>query len=930
MFSLFSFSSNSIKFTPPGGTIIVRVMCKLDGDEEGDDDGENKDTSISSTADAEEEENDAVPALPAPSASPIAAQTAAIAAPSNPKGTNAEAKEDLLFSPHVTEANRLLADRPPPPTPATGAVEHAAPTGSPSTNVPGAASAASALPAGSPPTGVSAPGAPSPAGTPAAAGGLLSPGLSLAAMRWKPPQHVRMRVSVKDSGRGLSAAELQQMFKPYVQLQSGEQQQGKGTGLGLNISKSLVELHNGVIGVSSAGVVGQGCEFYFEVPFEVVPASESRTRNSPPQRAPGSSSSRSTSFRQQRGSQNNMQMQQHHGGGRGASVSVSRANSIDPTQGLRMWHSPRSVGRPLVAQQGSQQGSPSVQSRRFGGIPAAGSGGGITSAAAEMASRRLAAHIGSESDGQWPDLFHSSPVAGGGGGAGAGPGVSFGSPSALTTPNTHLRTLGFPRRLSASGVDAHANRMLQLQQASMASMQPHESVEQTSLVPIVPTGADTNASLQYMSQLSFLNELAIQGHVSSTSAAGQIPAGATPATMMAGQGLSRDAAGSRSTGVRSRNASGTTSLRTSPLQKYRAQVLLSSGNVPYGAGYAEQGGAQTVLLASSSSQDSLFSINSVDSEEFVPPPRTSGTPQPPSTPASSPLMQVGTLQGSQAASAAGGSSGASAGVGEGAMSMPPSIEQGTQPGEFSTSPFQPAHRRQFSSHKEPVNVTTTAQLAAAAAAAVGSGASASSASIASSSPAVAVSPASAPPSVASAAAGASSGVAAATVAIAAVSDASKARPKVLVVEDSVPNRKLLIMLLRALKCDAVGAEDGLQAIAAFDPEAGASLAALQARLAQGSASSSAPPPEGAGSEFALVLIDGNMPVLDGVAATKALRALGWSTPIVAVTGKSANKCKLHAHTGSRDSFQSAAYPVLFCVIWFFSACMFFSSSQRSR
>jgi len=108
---------------------------------------------------------------------------------------------------------------------------------------------------------------------------------------------------------------------------------------------------------------------------------------------------------------------------------------------------------------------------------------------------------------------------------------------------------------------------------------------------------------------------------------------------------------------------------------------------------------------------------------------------------------------------------------------------------------------------------------------------------------------------------------------------------VLVVEDSVPNRKLLIMLLRALKCDAVGAEDGLQAIAAFDPEAGASLAALQARLDQCSSSSSAPPPQGSGSEFALVLIDGNMPVLDGVAATKALRALGWSTPIVAVTGK---------------------------------------------
>ena len=42
------------------------------------------------------------------------------------------------------------------------------------------------------------------------------------------PARVRIRVEVEDTGRGLSSSELKQMFKPYVQFKSGEQQQGKG------------------------------------------------------------------------------------------------------------------------------------------------------------------------------------------------------------------------------------------------------------------------------------------------------------------------------------------------------------------------------------------------------------------------------------------------------------------------------------------------------------------------------------------------------------------------------------------------------------------------------------------------------------------------------------------------------------------------------
>ena len=113
------------------------------------------------------------------------------------------------------------------------------------------------------PAAAAAAAAPAAGPAPAPASPLLS--------AWSEPRRVLIRVSVTDSGRGLSADELPLLFRPYVQFQSGEQQQGKGTGLGLNISKSLVELHGGTIGVESAGVPGEGCCFWMEIPMRVVP-----------------------------------------------------------------------------------------------------------------------------------------------------------------------------------------------------------------------------------------------------------------------------------------------------------------------------------------------------------------------------------------------------------------------------------------------------------------------------------------------------------------------------------------------------------------------------------------------------------------------------------------------------------------------------------
>lgn len=71
-----------------------------------------------------------------------------------------------------------------------------------------------------------------------------------------------VRFSVRDTGEGLSAEQLGQLFQPFNRLgQEANNQQG--TGIGLVVSKRLVESMGGVIGVQST--VGVGSVFWFEL-----------------------------------------------------------------------------------------------------------------------------------------------------------------------------------------------------------------------------------------------------------------------------------------------------------------------------------------------------------------------------------------------------------------------------------------------------------------------------------------------------------------------------------------------------------------------------------------------------------------------------------------------------------------------------------------
>jgi PAS domain S-box-containing protein len=98
----------------------------------------------------------------------------------------------------------------------------------------------------------------------------------------------RVRVEVADTGIGLSAEDLGQLFTPFQRL-GAEKTDVEGVGLGLALSKRLVELMNGVIGVQSTP--GKGSTFWVELPGAENPLEKIETMvESAPDNSSGGSS----------------------------------------------------------------------------------------------------------------------------------------------------------------------------------------------------------------------------------------------------------------------------------------------------------------------------------------------------------------------------------------------------------------------------------------------------------------------------------------------------------------------------------------------------------------------------------------------------------------------------------------------------------------
>jgi signal transduction histidine kinase len=90
------------------------------------------------------------------------------------------------------------------------------------------------------------------------------------------PEEGEVQVSVADQGIGIAAPQLDRVFERFYQVDSASTRQVGGSGLGLSISKAIVEAHDGRIWAESEP--GRGSTFYFTLPIAPYQPPPGRTR----------------------------------------------------------------------------------------------------------------------------------------------------------------------------------------------------------------------------------------------------------------------------------------------------------------------------------------------------------------------------------------------------------------------------------------------------------------------------------------------------------------------------------------------------------------------------------------------------------------------------------------------------------------------------
>ncbi|HSL45131.1 MAG TPA: PAS domain S-box protein [Anaerolineales bacterium] len=88
------------------------------------------------------------------------------------------------------------------------------------------------------------------------------------AIKVAPMEDARVLITVKDTGIGIAPDKLDAIFQEFTQVDSSTTRKAGGTGLGLPISRRLVEMHGGRLWAESTGIPREGSVFFVELPLE--------------------------------------------------------------------------------------------------------------------------------------------------------------------------------------------------------------------------------------------------------------------------------------------------------------------------------------------------------------------------------------------------------------------------------------------------------------------------------------------------------------------------------------------------------------------------------------------------------------------------------------------------------------------------------------
>ena len=105
--------------------------------------------------------------------------------------------------------------------------------------------------------------------------------ISVNALKYSPPQtplaftarsllidnrHIVI-ISISDIGKGITPQDQSRLFERFVRLESDINSEVRGSGLGLYISRRLIEAMDGKIWIESRGIPGEGSTFHLQLPM---------------------------------------------------------------------------------------------------------------------------------------------------------------------------------------------------------------------------------------------------------------------------------------------------------------------------------------------------------------------------------------------------------------------------------------------------------------------------------------------------------------------------------------------------------------------------------------------------------------------------------------------------------------------------------------